>query len=104
MQQSHVWTANFNLFVGNTCLDRIHFWNARSLCGDVFGALLVTDVQLHDDEFIKAVGQHLNNHNFFGTHNGPARVAIRSFTHNKEELSPIRDKIEQVHIQSGFSR
>lgn len=100
--RSHVWAANFNLFVGHTCLDRIHFWNARSLFGDVFGALLVNDVQLQDDEFIKVVGQYLNKHNFLGGHNGPARVAIRSFTHNKEELGPIRDRLSKCTFNQVF--
>lgn len=95
----YVWAHNFNLFVGHTCLDRIHFWNARNLCPsdyiDVPGALLVSDVQMQEDGFVKAVGQYLNKHNFLGQHGGPPHVAIRSFTHNKEILGPMRDRLSR---------
>jgi hypothetical protein len=93
--QSRIWETNFNLFVGRTCLDRIHFWNARNLCGDMFGVLLVTADQLQDNDFVTAVGQYLNKHNLIGMHSGAAHVVIRSYTHNKEELGQIRDRLSK---------
>lgn len=97
--ETNGWSHCFNLFVGDTCLDRIHFWNARNLCPDfidVAGTLLVNDSQLQDEEFSKVVGAFLNNHNFLGQQNGPARVEIRSFSHNMETLSSIRERLSKV--------
>jgi rubrerythrin len=94
----YVWADNFNLLIGHTCLDRIHFWNARNLCPDyidVPGSLLVSHVQMQDEGFVKALGQYLNKHNFLGQHSGPPHVAIRSFTHNKEILGPMRDRLSK---------
>src|SRR3989338_2859638 len=95
--QSYRWDS-FNLFVGDTCLDRIHFWNARSFSPDyidVPGALIVKKALLEEDDFIIQLSQFLNSHNFLGQHTGQAAVAIRSFSHNIEELKPIQEGLQK---------
>ena len=65
--QSYRWSDSFNLFIGDTCIDRIHFWNARSFSPDyigVPGALIVKKIQIEDADFINQLGRFLNNHNF----------------------------------------
>lgn len=103
--QPYIWANNFNLFVGNTCLDHIHFWNARNFSPDyidVPGALLVKKTQLEEAEFLKQLGQFLNNHNFLGQSSGSAGVAIRSFSHSKEELNQIRDRLQKCTFNRVF--
>ncbi len=92
------WGHNFDLFVGESCLDRIHFWNGRHLSSDYYGvasAFLVNKDLLNNTEFIKQLGQFFNNQNYIGqgSGSGPPRVAIRSYSHTKEELSSIIDKL-----------
>jgi hypothetical protein len=104
----HSWFHQFNLFIGHTCLDRIHFWNARNLCPEP-GALIINNEQLQSDDFAKEIGQFLNNRNFIGQHNGPAEVIIRSFSHTREELDSMRIKIakytfNRVFLDEGYNR
>jgi ribosomal protein S27E len=90
------WAQNFNLFIGDSYLDRIHFWNARHLSPDyigVMGALLVSKKLSEDTVFINQLGQFLNRHNFLGQNNSQPKVAIRSYSLSKEELFLIRDRI-----------
>lgn len=97
------WAQNFNLFIGDSCLDRIHFWNARNFSPDyidVPGALLVNKSLIEYPDFVNQLGQFLNNHNFLGHQNGPRIVALRSYSHSKQELDIIRDIInKRTHNQ-----
>lgn len=90
------WGNNFDLFVGDSCLDRIHFWNGRRFSLDNYGvtdALLVNGDLLNDTEFVKSLGQFFDKHNYRGQDLGSPRVAIRSYSHTEKELSHIIDKL-----------
>ncbi len=90
------WGNNFDLFVGDSCLDRIHFWNGRHFSSDNYGvadALLVNKDLLNDTEFVKPLGQFFDKQNYRGRDSGSPRVAIRSYSHTEEELSHIIDKL-----------
>ena len=103
--QSRSWSNSFNIFIGETCLDRIHFWNARSFSPDyigVPGALIVKKIQIENTDFINQLGLYLNSHNFLGQHSGQAEVAIRSFSHSEEDLRPIRDKLQKCTYNRVF--
>ncbi|MDP3049690.1 MAG: hypothetical protein Q8N12_09745 [Thermodesulfovibrionales bacterium] len=103
--QPYSWSNNFNLFMGDTCLDRIHFWNARSFLTDyigVPGALIVKKIQIEDADFINQLGQFLNNHNFLGQSSGQAKVTIRSFSHSIEELKLIQDRLQKCTFNRVF--
>lgn len=99
------WSRSFNLFIGETCNDRIHFWNARHFSPDYIdtqGALIVGKSHFDDLEFIKQLGQYLNKLNFLGQQYGSPRVEIRSFSHSYEELSPIREKLAKQTFNTIF--
>lgn len=103
--QPYRWSQIFNLFIGSGCLDRIHFWNARNFSPEyivVPGALLVKKELFEDPEFVNQLGQFLNNHNFLGQQHGPARVAIRSYSHSEEELISIRDMLNTYTFNNVF--
>ncbi len=99
------WADNFNLFVGSTLLDRIHFWNARHFTpshATTPGALILEKGFFEDADFVPQLGQYLNKNNFLGQDQGPARVIIRSYSHSKEELHSIRDKLSKHTYNSVF--
>jgi hypothetical protein len=103
--EPYEWASKFNLFIGKTCIDRIHFWNARHFSPDyidVPGALIVTKEQLGDTEFINQLGQFLNNHNFLRQSNSPAQVGVRSYSHSKEELSSICESLKKYTFNHVF--
>lgn len=108
---SQEWSHKFSLFVGTSCLDRIHMWNARNLCRDSFDVvpgLLVSNEQLQDEDCLKALGQFLDRRNFMGQHNSPAWCAVRSFTHSSEELAPLVEQLRthtynHVVLNEGYN-
>lgn len=88
------WARAFNIFVGKTVLDRVHFWNARHLSPShsAIPSTLIIDKDLFEDsEFIKQVGAYLNGHNFLGG-NGPHEVSLRSYSHSVAELRGLQEK------------
>lgn len=92
------WGRNFDLFVGDRCLDRIHFWNGRHFSSDIYGiagTLLVKKDLFNDTEFVKPLGQYFNKHNYRGQEWGSPRVALRSYSLTTEELSHIKDVLEK---------
>ena len=89
--QPYNWSQRFNLFVGECCLDRIHFWNARNFSS----AFRMKKSILMDNDFIDKLGQYFNQHNFLGQQGGPPKVALRSYSHSKDELEDIREKLNK---------
>ena len=90
------WEHNFSIFIGNTQVDRIHFWNARHFIpshSTTLGTLILDKGFFDDEDLVTLLGQYLNNNNFLGQERGSAKVAIRSYSHSKEELCLIRDKL-----------
>lgn len=99
------WTHSFNLFIGKTILDRIHFWNARHFTpshATTPGALILEKSFFEDASLVTQLGKYLNNNNFLGRGNGIYEVSIRSYSHSEEELSSIRDKLKQSTYNSVF--
>ena len=99
------WAGHFNLFIGSTILDRIHFWNARHFIPShaaTPGALIIELEFFEDPDFVSQLGQYLNKNNFLGQQHGPPRVSIQSYSHNEEELSLIRDKLSKHSYNSVF--
>ncbi len=103
--EPYKWADSFNLFVGSTLLDRIHFWNARHFTpshATTPGALILEKGFFEDADFVPQLGQYLNKNNFLGRDRGPARVFIRSYSHSEEELRSIRDKLSKHTYNSVF--
>jgi len=96
--EPYPWADSFSLFVGSTLLDRLHFWNARHFPRSYAASLgsIILDLGFFEDpELVKQLGQYLNNNNFLGQYNGPARVGIHSYSQTKEELSSIAEKLRK---------
>ena len=96
--EPYPWAGHFSLFIGSTILDRLHFWNARHFVPGYAASLASMVLEpdfFKDDELVKQLGQYLNNNNFLGQNNGPARVAIRSYSQTKEELSSIVESLRK---------
>ena len=103
--EPYKWAGNFNLFVGSTLLDRIHFWNARHFTpshATTTGALILEIGLFEDPEFVVQLGQYLNKNNFLGQDRGQAKVRIRSYSHSEEKLCLIRDKLSKHTYNSVF--
>ena len=99
------WTHSFNMFIGKTILDRIHFWNARHFTlshATTPGALILEKGFFEDASLVTQLGKYLNKNNFLGRGNGSYEVSIRSYSHSEEELSSIRDKVKQSTYNSVF--
>lgn len=102
--EPYSWSKAFNLIVGETCLDRIHFWNSRHFSPDYVdtqGALIINNAHVDNHEFIIQLGKYLNNLNFLGQHGTP-KVEIRSFSYSYEELSSVREKLVKCTFNSVF--
>ena len=90
------YSDTFKLFIGNTSLDRINFWNSRLLTPIRFGAIIVSPESLHDNDFKQCLGHFLNKNNFSGTGSSAPIVEIRSFTLDGAELMKIQSSVQQV--------
>lgn len=103
--QPYKWAGNFNLFVGSTLLDRIHFWNARHFTPSYAttpSALILGIGFFEDADLVLQLGKYLNKNNFLGQGQGQAKVSIRSYSHSKEELQSIQDKLSKHTYNSVF--
>ena len=109
--ESYRWSDSFNLFVGNSLLDRLHFWNARHFTPNhaaYLGSIILEPEFFNDPSLVILLGQYLNNNNFLGQHNGPAKVFIRSYSQTEEELRSIADRLRKhtynlVAVDKDFS-
>ncbi len=91
------WAYAFRIFVGRSPLDRIHFWNSRHIgnrWSDTSNALILEPDLFDDENFVKQLGQYLNNHNFISNGNGPYRAEIHSTSEVADVLLAIRNKLK----------
>lgn len=109
--EPHSWGRGFFLFIGETCKDRINFWNSRLLVPrwiDNHGSLLIKKAALDDDSFVAALGNYLNKFNFNRNGNSQPTVEIRSMSEGKDELSKIPAKFNhktwsQFSVPNNFN-
>lgn len=101
--ESHLWSNSFNLFVGSSLLDRIHFWNARHFtphyAGHI-GSLILEPDFFNSPALITILGEYLNNNNCLGHNSGEACVSIRSYSQNEEKLRSIADLLRKKTYNS----
>jgi hypothetical protein len=92
------WANSFNLFVGDTAADRLHFWNGRLLSESNerhdFSALCISRKHFDDDNFLKSLGAFLNAHNFRGHSNGPHSLRVRSLSLAKEHCEHLAHQLQ----------
>jgi len=98
--RSFVWGHSFNLFIGKSLFDRIHFWNARHFTPGHIGALILDKTFFDIVESVKQLGEYLNRNNFLGQGHGSSKVSIRSYSLNKEELHVIQEMLRKYTYNS----
>lgn len=96
--KEYEWANSFNLFVGDTLADRLHFWNSRLLAENNeqhdFSSLCISKEHIDDNNFITALGGFINAHNFKGSNNGPNSLKLRSLSIAKEECEQLAQKLQ----------
>lgn len=106
------WGYTFNLFIGNSCLDRINFWNSRHfiISKKMIPCSLILDANfLQDDDNLKQLGHLLNKLNWLRRgSSGPYEVSLRSLSLSEYELGKINEKLNNhtnntVGIPENFS-
>lgn len=106
---SPAWRDGLILFVGDTCKDRINFWNSRLLVPqwtDTLGSIIIKPNDLEDADFITSFGNYLNSCNF-GRNGQQPRVELHSLSMAKDELNEISLKLKpktwsEIHVPSNF--
>jgi hypothetical protein len=92
------WANSFNLFVGDTAADRLHFWNGRLLSENSerydFSALSISREHFDDDDFLTSLGAFLNAHNFKRQGNGPSSLRLRSLSLAKEDCEQLAQHLQ----------
>ncbi|WP_340680908.1 hypothetical protein [Paraglaciecola sp.] len=95
----HEWANSFNLFVGDSVADRLHFWNSRLLSENNerhdFSALCISREHINEDNFLTSLGAFLNAHNFKGRGNGPNSLRIRSLSLAKEDCEQLAQQLQK---------
>lgn len=98
--RSFVWGHSFNLFIGKSLFDRIHFWNARHFTPSHLGALILDKNFFDDVVSVKQLGEYLNRNNFLGQDHGSSKVSIRSYSLNEDELRVIQESLRKYTYNS----
>lgn len=97
---NRLWNRAFNIFIGDSVNDRLHFWNSRHLSNDVpqndIASLIVSPELIKDEGFLYQLGQFLNNNNFKRMNNGPSQVSIRSLSIEKAQCEIIASKLQAL--------
>ncbi len=109
--EPHSWSRGFLLFVGETCKDRINFWNSRLLAPrwiDNPGSLLIKKEALEEEAFISALGEYLNKFNFSRNNSSRPIVELRSASESRDELAKIPAKFNcktwnQISVPENFN-
>lgn len=109
----HPWASSFNLVVGDTFVDRVCFWNSYLLSEgwrrSGLTALRIPSARLKSAEFVDALREYINSHNFVGQSNSLARLTIRSYSVPLVELQAFETELRpalwsstQVETIGGF--
>lgn len=106
------WTSAFRIFIGDSVIDRINFWNCRHL-GDnwapSFNSLIIGRSILESGGFAELLGDFLNKNNFLGgSGGGPYRVALHSCSVEGRALSDLKDRLQtrtwnSVQVPASFN-
>jgi hypothetical protein len=84
------WTNRVNLFVGDSFVDRVTFWNARSHLDVYLDGGLVTlkmsKADIDDEETFAAIIKIIRNRIHVSHSQNNSEIAIRSASHTAEEL------------------
>ncbi len=85
---------SFQLFIGESCLDRINFWNARNLTQSGPGSIIVNKSLIENAEFLKQLGIFFNNNNFLTSHGSQPTIELRSNSLSREVLQTLQKPLQ----------
>ncbi len=95
--ESHFWSRSYNLFIGDSVLDRINFWNSRHFTpghSASLGALILAKEFFEDEEQVQKLGEFFNRTNFLGRSNSAYEVTLRSQSESEVTLNAVREKLQ----------
>jgi len=91
----------FNIFVGKSTLDRIHFWNSRACFESprsIISNLIIPIDTYQNADFLSSIGKYLDKRNFIGQSSGPPKVALRSHSLEKSVLIQLSRELKTHNI------
>jgi hypothetical protein len=93
--QPYRWSNAFHIFIGDSVIDRINFWNCRSLSPRSTAInSLVIDQRFFDDAYLtEQLGKYLNRTNFLGSSRGPNAALLHSKSVSQEKLFSIQKSL-----------
>lgn len=95
----------FTLVVGDSFVDRLHFWNSRSrvpnFLGRDFTTMIVSPARLDNAGFFTALVQFLKARNGV-PRQGPPWVQLVSASQSTEQLTALRDRFRQADKWNGY--
>ena len=110
--RSFAWGHSFHVFVGDSVLDRIHFWNCRHLgkgSSDLQNSIIIEPNLISEDGFVEQLGQYLNKNNFLGLNNGPYQADIHSASLDNDSLDSFQKKLQSntwnsINLDKNFNK
>ena len=105
--ESYKFSDSFNIIVGDTCIDRINFWNLRNLTPNASWAeensvFLIKESLFDESEFMKILGKYLNNNNYIDRSTDGYKVALRSSSVEKQKLEDIKNILQKHTYNQVF--
>lgn len=103
------WSRAFSIVVGDSFIDRVIYWNARSLYplwrDDDLVSLCIPTPHVDDDEFLRALAGLLYRKNHVSGHGGGSQpsVTIRSNEINTDVLNVARNTMQEIDKWSQYS-
>ena len=103
------WSRAFSIVVGDSYIDRVIYWNARSLyplCrDDDIVSLCIPTSHVDDNEFLRSLAGLLYRKNHVSGHGGGSQpsVTIRSNEINTDVLNVARNTMQEIDKWSQYS-
>jgi len=104
--EPYQWSHTFNLFIGDSFLDRIHFWNSRHLTPSwtgLPGSLIVSKEFFDDEKFVEQLGLYFNNNNHLSlNNNSQGCITIKSQSIDQKELQQYQERLKKFTYNQIF--
>ncbi|WP_421570599.1 hypothetical protein [Stenotrophomonas sp. PD6] len=107
-----LWADTFRIFVGTSPLERINFWNCRSICAGTSHAataLIVDESFFVDAPLLQQLGKYLNKNNFVRQGGGQNLVSLHSSEYSQDALNSFATSLRactwnSVSVPSVFDK
>ena len=103
------WSQAFSIVVGDSFIDRVTYWNARSLypvwLDDDLVSVRIPASQLDDIEFLNTLAGFINRINHVSGYGGSSQpsATVRSNEIDTDVLGAVRDKMQKIDKWSRYS-